>query len=146
MSLCFRKLFSSETVRNVKLKNRLWRRYKKQGFLPLLEIIRNKSNISMSKIKRDRRLYTRSIQDRLKEDPSPLWSYIGTMKNSSRIPGKMVHKSDHQEIVNGFASHFSQVFSCPDVSDSIVPATCTSCGLADCNSKNKIVVILRIVM
>ena len=59
----------------------------------------------------------KSAEAKITTDPSNFWRFVNQRRNASRIPGDMIHNDtnlhDPQDIVNGFADHFSSVFRFP---------------------------------
>lgn len=77
-------------------------------------------------IKEARSNYIRQSEDSVKTDPSKLWSYLNTIKGSTRLPGIMPLDeqvlSDPVQIVCGFAKYFCSVYSESNCDEQVVLA------------------------
>nr|CAH7714150.1 unnamed protein product [Callosobruchus chinensis] len=113
--------FSVETIRKIKQKHRAHKKFKKNGSQIHYEQFLLLRNEIKTRIADEHRNFVLQAEIGIKTDPSNFWSYIRNKKGNSRIPGIMRYGdqtyTNQQDIVNGFASYFSSIYS------TVVPAS-----------------------
>ncbi|XP_063929874.1 uncharacterized protein LOC135142136 [Zophobas morio] len=119
----FPRWFTSEIIKDIKTKNNYRRLCKKHKFLAYMDKVKSLNRKIKKNIRKEYGNFKQLAQDRIKSEPKHIWSYITDKKKSSGIPGSMKYGhnefSTPQDIVEGFAQHFSSVYiKCDGTCDS----------------------------
>ena len=117
----FPQYFSSRTIRIIKQKNKIhkkWKLYKNESDYNLFKILRNQSK---DLIKTDFKNYISSLESKLATSPKQFWKYASIKRQfSSEIPTEMCLEQEisrgGQEVCDLFAQYFSSVFVNADTS------------------------------
>lgn len=106
--------FSSETKVLIKTKRHYLKLYKTTRLQGHLNRFKECRRLVRSGVKRDYSDYIAYVEDDIKNNPRKLWSFVGSLKGQTRIPGTMMRDNtpidSPWEITNAFASHFESVF------------------------------------
>lgn len=114
--------FTREIISNIKLKNKYFNKFKKFKREEDREHYRRLRSLTKTQVGCAYRTYIIGIQQNISNNPREFWSFIHSIKGSSRIPGIVYHADiaydDPQAIVNAFSQYFSTVYadSNPNVS------------------------------
>ena len=107
--------FSSDNIKKVKIKWKLWCIYKRShSDLDLINFKRIRAEL-----KRDIKLsyanYIHNLEININSDPRKFWAHVNNIKKRSGIPSQMSYLNtsllNPQDIVNAFAEHFSDSYS-----------------------------------
>nr|CAH7756409.1 unnamed protein product [Callosobruchus chinensis] len=115
--------YTSNIIKNIKLKEKCLSRYKVSRDSVVLDEYKRLRSIIKSETKNALLEYVQKIQHSINDDTHLFWSYIHNIKKSSRIPGKMWLDdrllASPLEIVNGFATYFESMFCAPSESTTV---------------------------
>nr|CAI5866027.1 unnamed protein product [Callosobruchus analis] len=105
--------FSSEIIRNIKLKNKLHHQYKLRRITEIYEEFSRVRKL-VKQVKDSFQQYLQKVQGDLAVNPNHFWAFVQSKKGSSRIPGRMslrnkVYDNPH-EIMEAFAEYFQSVY------------------------------------
>ncbi|RZC32323.1 hypothetical protein BDFB_010116, partial [Asbolus verrucosus] len=102
--------FSTNIIRNLRLKFRVWSKYKKyhnySDFVTFKKLRRDiKSDIATAFSN-----FHKDIENQIGNDPNSFWNYINSKKRNSTVPFNMTYGGEQisgiDDIVNCFACHF----------------------------------------
>lgn len=106
--------FDKNIINKVNLKGKLLSEYKKSNNEEVYNNFKNVRSEVKSLIKIAYKNYLKSIEDELCNNPKKFWSHINSKSNSTTVPSCMNYNNtqlnEPTEIVNAFASYFSDVF------------------------------------
>lgn len=111
--------YTSEIIRNIKLKAKFRDKYKKtHNERDLIEFKRLRKLVK-EQIKIKYGNYLEEVQSSIKSNPNYFWNYIHNKNNTTRIPGIMkigdVKLSNPQDIVDSFANFLSSAYTSSSV-------------------------------
>lgn len=112
------KWYTAEIVRNLKLKNRYFRSYKRTGGNDSLESYKQLRALSKTQIGIAYREYMQNIELKLCDDPSNFYSYVNSRRRQSRIPSELQDPTGEildipSDILNAFKDYFKSVYLPP---------------------------------
>lgn len=106
--------YTTEIIKNIKLRDKYRKQYKKHKDTNTLEDYKRVRSIIKMQISEAYKNYIQNVEDNLTIDPRQFWSYVNNKKGTTRIPGTMYHNEvkieNPQDIVNSFSQFFSSVY------------------------------------
>lgn len=107
--------YSREAIKNIKNKNRIWKKYKKSKCSALLD----KFKLLRKKVKKlidiDHNSHNKKIEKNITKNPSIFWGYIRSLRGNSNSINSLVINgitlSDPVSIANAFKQSFSDLYS-----------------------------------
>lgn len=115
------KWYTADIISNIRKKYKHFEKYKTTNSRYHLQEFKKLRTIIKEQISSAYSTYINSIQSSISSDPKYFWSYIQSKRQQTRIPAKMsyngIEYDNPRDIVNTFATFFSDVFSMPSSND-----------------------------
>lgn len=116
--------YNAQIIYEIKKKTKVFAKYKKTGHLTYLQNFRTiRANLKF-KIRSAYITYVNNIETQIKEDPKSFWQFF-KFKSGSAVPRSLIFGDrvvdDPQDIVNSFATIFSNAFTSPGSGTDYLP-------------------------